>query len=721
MPLFGSAPQVETLLWPASRVAEAMEVVARKSGFLTRPVEIPPPPAHLATAEAPLFDQWLETTALRFGLEVEPVVSTYAEVDQLVRSAGPALLRMPGTTEAGEPRFLVLLKGSRRHLTVIAPDLSPRRVRRSLVTKTICHPIEAPFLEIIARILKETGIPEHRHARTRAILLQQWFGTTPIEGCWLLRLPPGVHMAGQVRHARIPTFAFLFIVAYGAQQLLDIVAWWVIGRSALQGYFEWAWLWGWLLIMATRIPFQLLGTWAQNSFATMAGALFKIRLMYGTLQLESEETRHQGAGQFLGRVMESEAVEMLTLDGGFRAVIGVIGLVMATVVLSLGAGGIAHALLFLGWVLLTVLLGWQYYRYSQDWVSSYREMTNDLVERMVGHRTRLAQEDRAHWHDEEDRILSRYLKLSARLDRAGLFIRAAIVRGWFIVGLSGFVYSFVLTPASPEKLAISLGGIILAYQALEGLTGGVQSVVNLLTAWKQVAPLYHAASRPRDSRSLDVALLASLDQHPPDNRQPLLVARDLVFRYRDRAQPVLHGCNLQVQHGDRLLLEGPSGGGKSTLAAILTGLRHPETGLLLLRGFDRQTLGSAEWRRRVVAAPQFHENHVLTETFAFNLLMGRQWPPSPEDLTEAEAVCRELGLGELLDRMPAGLFQMVGESGWQLSHGERSRLYIARALLQKADFIVLDESFAALDPENLQRALQCVLNRAPTLLVIAHP
>ena len=63
---------------------------------------------------------------------------------------------------------------------------------------------------------------------------------------------------------------------------------------------------------------------------------------------------------------------------------------------------------------------------------------------------------------------------------------------------------------------------------------------------------------------------------------------------------------------------------------------------------------------------------------------------------------------------------MVGESGWQLSHGERSRLYIARALLQRADVIVLDESFAALDPENLRRCLTCVLNRAPTLLVIAH-
>jgi ATP-binding cassette subfamily B protein len=87
---------------------------------------------------------------------------------------------------------------------------------------------------------------------------------------------------------------------------------------------------------------------------------------------------------------------------------------------------------------------------------------------------------------------------------------------------------------------------------------------------------------------------------------------------------------------------------------------------------------------------------------------------------EAEAVSRELGLGDLLDRMPAGLWQMVGETGWQLSHGERSRLYIARALLQRVDVVILDESFAALAPETMQRALHCVLAQATTLLVSAH-
>ena len=71
--------------------------------------------------------------------------------------------------------------------------------------------------------------------------------------------------------------------------------------------------------------------------------------------------------------------------------------------------------------------------------------------------------------------------------------------------------------------------------------------------------------------------------------------------------------------------------------------------------------------------------------------------------------------------MPARLLQIVGDTGWRLSHGEQSRLYIARALLQGANVIVLDESFASLDPETLRQALRCVLVRATTLLVVAHP
>jgi ATP-binding cassette subfamily B protein len=200
----------------------------------------------------------------------------------------------------------------------------------------------------------------------------------------------------------------------------------------------------------------------------------------------------------------------------------------------------------------------------------------------------------------------------------------------------------------------------------------------------------------------------------------LLEGHDLVFRYGERSEAVLQGCDIRLHVGDHAL-QGVSGGGKSTLVGVLSGLRQVQSGLLLLRGLDRATLGAQTWRQRVAVAPQFHDNHVVSGTFAFNLLMGRRWPPKAEDLQDAETLCWELGLGELIDRMPGGLLQMVGETGWQLSHGKQSRLFMARALLQRADIVILDESFAALDPANLQRALRCVPERARTLLVIAHP
>jgi ATP-binding cassette subfamily B protein len=270
--------------------------------------------------------------------------------------------------------------------------------------------------------------------------------------------------------------------------------------------------------------------------------------------------------------------------------------------------------------------------------------------------------------------------------------------------------------ARPGAFATSLGGTLLIYGALRKLAQAFPALGSAVIAWRQVAAMFTEAGMPAPRVPDAAAAVASAAEAPP-----LLSARDIGFRYPGRAQPVLDGCALDIRRGERVLLEGPSGGGKSTLGALLVGLRVPDAGTLALGGVAQGDLGLARWRGRVGAAPQFHENHVFSQTFLFNLLLGRAWPPRGEDVTEAEAVARELDLGPLLERMPSGLGQLVGESGWQLSHGERSRLYIARSLLQPLDVRLLDESFAALDPETLERALACVLRRAETLIVIAHP
>ncbi len=719
--MYGGNVDLEPLLWPVSGLGVAIEYLANRSGLSAQSsAKIPAVPENLGQVDEETLGRWIEYVANQLGLEAEPTQTSYAEAEQLARGAGPALLRLPASLGADEPRFLVLLKGGWLYLSLVGTDLSVRRVEPGVVRDALCAEVEAPHVGSIDQFLTRAGVPEHRQARARRAILDEQLGPVQIRGCWLLRLSSGANLWLQMRRAHLPHILLMHIGGQVAQLSLIIVAWWIIGGSALAGHFDLGWFLGWALVLLTAVAFQILSTEAQSDLVSSAGVLFKQRLLYGTLQLEVEEIRHQGAGQFLGRVMASEAVELLALGGGFVAVLAVLQLGMATAILALGVGGWPQALLLLFWLAVTLVLGWRYMHRSQDWGNAYREMTNDLVERMVGHRTRLAQEDSAHWHDEEDQALDRYMRLSEKLDRSGMFLQAFVPRGWAVVGLAGICSTLLVTPDSPNSLAVSLGGMLLALQALTGLVMGVQSIVGVTMAWKEVSPLFQAAARSEEPPSQQVVPLATRQRAPAES-MPVLTARGLNFRYRDQGRQVLRECGLQIQHGDRLLLEGPSGGGKSTFAAILAGLRMPESGILLLRGYDRQTIGAAEWRRRVVVVPQFHENHVFTGTFAFNLLMGRRWPAFPEDLAEAEELCRELGLGDLLDRMPSGMQQMIGESGWQVSHGERSRLYVARALLQQADIIIFDESFGALDPENLQRALRCVQQRTPTLLVIAHP
>jgi ATP-binding cassette subfamily B protein len=253
-------------------------------------------------------------------------------------------------------------------------------------------------------------------------------------------------------------------------------------------------------------------------------------------------------------------------------------------------------------------------------------------------------------------------------------------------------------------------------QALASFTTGITSLAVAVVAWRRVHPMYHAASTETAHGAL-----AATDQPCGDERSALLTLRDVAYSYPGRERPALSAVDLEIRLGDRLLVVGPSGGGKSTLSALLAALCVQESGLVLCRGLDLATLGADRWRESVVMAPQFHDNHVLAATFAFNLLMGRRWPATAADLAEAEALCRELGLGDLLDRMPSGMMQVVGDTGWQLSHGERSRLFVARALLQEAKLVILDESLGPLDPANVERSLECARRRAPTLAVVAHP
>ncbi len=724
--------------WSLERADQALEALARRGGLASplaaggetlrvppsggacRPPAAPADPAAGAAGEtssarrAMFIGPWIEEVAGRLGLEVEETETPHSTAESMVRGCGPALLLVPAGGDGG-PCYLLAVLGCRgAKVRLLGPDLEVHRRPVAEVAAELSRAVEARVVPEVEELLARLELPERRSARARSALLRERLRGARIEGCWLLRLPPGASFWHQVRAAGLRWQLAKYLVTYALSFGLVLLSWWMLGHGALGGHLSRDWLAAWALILMTLIVPRQMSAWAQAKLAAGAGTLLKRRLLAGALKLEPDEIRHQGAGQLLGRVIESEAVQTHALLGGFLATVAGIEMVMSAWVLSRGAAAWTQVALLGLWLAAVLRVGRRYFVHRCRWTDDRLGLTHELVENLVGHRTRLAQERRERWHRREDRLLEGYLASSRQMDRWRAFLIISSF-GWMLLGIAGLMPAFVAGTSSAGAMALAVGGVLLAFRAFNKLSMGFSALAGAWISWQQAAPIFRAAARQE-------AGARAVEARPEAGSEvALLEAEELVYRFRDRARPVLDGCSLKIYHGDRVLIEGPSGGGKSTLAAILTRLRRPSSGLLLFAGLDHHTVRPAVWRRRVVSAPQFHENHVFTETFAFNLLMGRCWPPRREDMVEAMAVCRELGLGELIERMPAGLLQMVGETGWQLSHGERSRLFMARALLQGADIVILDESFAALDPENLQRALSTALERAPTLVVIAHP
>jgi ATP-binding cassette subfamily B protein len=715
----------EQALWPLADLPTALEQLAHHVGFAqhdTRLPALPTLPERTSVYDLqPHLRPWVNAAAMQLGCETEAFQMNYAEVTSTLKHCGPALLL------AHTGRHIVCLavcQARRKQLVLLGPDLRRHTIPLETVRSALCYEQEAPLRKEVDDLLSLTSIPASRREEAGQALLREQLHDASIRAGWMLQRAPGVSFWRQLRDHNAPARFAGLLSLHMIHYLMMLGAWGMLGASVLQGRIDRGWLIAWLMLLLTMLPLQMAVAWQQGSLLLDISLQLKRRLLFGVTQLLPEDIRHQGSGQLLAKVLDSQSIESVIFSGGYTSVIAVLELFVAATVLASGAGGLLHAGLFVGCCVVSGMLVYRNYTRHAKWTDQRLAQTNQLVEKMVGHRTRLAQQPKDKWHEGEDQALQNYIQTSEVMDKSDIQLGVVAGGGWMVIGLAGLLPGFLNPSVTMGSLAIGLGGLLLSSRALQKLTGGTGALLNAWIAWENSKQIFLAASRKQEAGDPTFAWQKA-QPDTADNAKPkstpLLQGTDIQFRYPRQQKDVLRDVDIEIMPGDRVLLQGPSGGGKSTLAALLVGLRRPNAGLLLLNGLDHHTLGEAGWRNYVTTAPQFHENHILTGTFAYNLLMGRNWPPTTDDMNEAMSICYELGLGPLLERMPGGLQQMVGESGWQLSHGEKSRVYIARALLQHADMIVLDESFAALDPAHLARALECVRRRAPTLLVIAHP
>lgn len=721
--------------WPVEDLGSALQALAQAvwpDKCTTAPAtDALTAPATVLHGPAQAWGDWLAWASARLGLETEAVATLPPDVPSLLQHGGPALWRI--RTELGEGLLLLLpartwpWPGSPR-VRLLTPAHRVQTVLATVLQQALLARLQAPFASEVQALLATAGVPPSRQARARAAMLSERVADHPVGTCSLLRLPPSASLRAHARDMRLTPRLGRAMGMFATVYALEIIGWGLIGHATLSGRLDMGWLIAWALLIFTLIPLRLLGQWLDARVAIDLARRVKSRLLLGALQSPPDQVKTQGAGQLLAQVLESQALEGLIIQGGFGTLVAVLELVFATGTLLAGAGGWLHVGLLLACVGVGLWLLLRFHPALQRWTRSRLHMTHDLVEQMVGHRTRLVQQQGQRHTDQQDQALAAHAQDARTMDERLLPIVGLLPRGWMLVGLIGLAPAFVqatATGGASAGMAVGLGGMLLAYRALGGLSTSLASLSRAAIAWQACGPLWRNAAAPPTPAHFIAApsptTPSTLPSTPPPTHPPLLLdASALRLQHRPDAPAVFSGLGLQLHRGERVLLQGASGGGKSSLAAVLSGLREPQQGLLLVQGWDRHTLGT-QWRQWVSHAPQFHDNHILSASLAFNLLMGRQWPPSEDDLQEAQTLCEALGLGELLARMPAGLMQMVGDTGWRLSHGEASRIYLARALLKGAPLTVLDESFAALDPDTLGQCLQCAWDHSDTLMVVAHP
>jgi thiol reductant ABC exporter CydC subunit len=188
------------------------------------------------------------------------------------------------------------------------------------------------------------------------------------------------------------------------------------------------------------------------------------------------------------------------------------------------------------------------------------------------------------------------------------------------------------------------------------------------------------------------------------------------LRYGDASAPALDELSCAVAPGRRLGISGPSGSGKSSVAAALLRFAELESGRVRIDRTDNAAVASEEVRRVVSALTS--DDHVFAGSIAANLAMARPGATDAELWRALDVV----GLASVVARLPEGLSSSVGENACRLSGGERQRLCLARVLLRESSIVVLDEPTAHLDDATaaavLDEALGALGDR--TIVLMSH-
>ena len=263
------------------------------------------------------------------------------------------------------------------------------------------------------------------------------------------------------------------------------------------------------------------------------------------------------------------------------------------------------------------------------------------------------------------------------------------------------------------NLAYGLGAAAITAIALALESAGLMSVPYLVGIMLFVFDLF-GPIKALYTQATRLTVMNSCMDRIEASEAPEVEFQRVRFAYGEKE--VLHDISFSLPRNQMLALVGPSGGGKSTIANLLTRFWDVKGGRVLVRGKDVREVKLSDLMDHISMV--FQRVYLFQDTIYNNIAMGRP-DATREEVLEA---ARKARCYDFVMALPDGFDTVIGEGGESLSGGERQRISIARCILKDAPIVILDEATASVDADNESYIQQAIseLVKGKTLLVIAH-
>jgi ATP-binding cassette, subfamily B, bacterial len=262
--------------------------------------------------------------------------------------------------------------------------------------------------------------------------------------------------------------------------------------------------------------------------------------------------------------------------------------------------------------------------------------------------------------------------------------------------------------------SLSIGGLVAFISLVLMLVWPVDALGWIIGAAQEAET---AAARVYEVFDLKPAIADRAGAIELDGCRGELRFENVSFTFPGTAGQVLRGIDLEIHHGETVALVGKTGAGKTALASLIPRLYDVDAGCITLDGHDLRDITLRSLRRQIGVA--FEDPILFSASVRENLLLG--WPEATEEDVERAI---DTAQASFLHELPWGLNTRVGEQGLTLSGGQRQRLALARAIIGRAQLLVLDDPLSSLDVHTealVEEALSRVLSGVTALVVVHRP